>query len=231
MFDRISPTNKAIILANVGVFLLQMVVPEYRQLTFALLPLQTGLFRPWQLLTYGFMHGNWLHIFFNMFAVFMFGSAVEQLFGARRYLIYYLMCIVGAAVMHLIVIYVARDLPLAPVVGASGGVFGLLLAFGMAYPRRELIIFPIPVPIQAWLAVTLYGDSLLAVAAAQAAAAALIDPRRRSQRQRAIGVERLSARPAHRVAPAFHFDLAFHAQSPPIRAARQRELGLPHFPR
>jgi len=157
MFDRISPTNRAIILANVGVFLLQMVVPEYRLITFELLPLQTGLFRPWQLLTYGFMHGSWLHIFFNMFAVFMFGSEVERLFGARRYLIYYLTCIVGAAAMHLIVLYVASDLPLAPVVGASGGVFGLLLAFGMAYPRRELIIFPIPVPIQAWLAVTLYG--------------------------------------------------------------------------
>ena len=87
----------------------------------------------------------------------MFGSEVERLFGARRYLIYYLLCVVGAALMHLIVVYVAPDLPLAPTVGASGGVFGLLLAFGMAFPRRELIIFPIPVPIQAWLAVTLYG--------------------------------------------------------------------------
>jgi membrane associated rhomboid family serine protease len=124
---------------------------------FALWPLQSGLFRPWQVLTYGFMHGSWLHIFFNMFAVFMFGSEVERLFGARRYLIYYLLCVVGAALMHLIVVSVAPGMPLAPTVGASGGVFGLLLAFGMAFPRRELIIFPIPVPIQAWLAVTLYG--------------------------------------------------------------------------
>jgi membrane associated rhomboid family serine protease len=86
---------------------------------------------------------------------------VETLFGPKRYLIYYLTCVVGAALMHLIVIYVARDIPLAPVVGASGGLFGLLLAYGMAYPRRELIIFPIPVPIQAWLAVTLYGAAEL----------------------------------------------------------------------
>jgi membrane associated rhomboid family serine protease len=154
MFDRITPTNRAIILANVGVFVLQWLNVNLGM--FALWPLQTGLFRPWQLLTYGFLHGNWLHIFFNMFAVFMFGSAVEQLFGARRYLIYYLVCMVGAALMQLIVVS-AANLPPAPVVGASGAVFGLLLAYGMAYPRRELIIFPIPVPIQAWLAVTIYG--------------------------------------------------------------------------
>jgi membrane associated rhomboid family serine protease len=159
MFDRITPTNRAIILANVGVYILQKVLNPYVFAPFALWPLQTGLFRPWQLLTYGFLHdpSSFLHIFFNMFAVFMFGSQVEQLFGAKRYLIYYLSCVVGAALMHLIVVYFARDLPMAATLGASGGVFGLLLAFGMAYPRQQLIIFPIPVPIQAWLAVTLYG--------------------------------------------------------------------------
>jgi membrane associated rhomboid family serine protease len=155
MFDRITATNKAIVGANVAVFLLQALNLQLGQ--FALWPLQTGLFRPWQVLTYGFMHGTWLHIFFNMFAVFMFGSEVERLFGARRYLVYYLLCVIGAALMHLIVVSVAPGMPLAATVGASGGVFGLLLAFGMAFPRRELIIFPIPVPIQAWLAVTLYG--------------------------------------------------------------------------
>jgi len=157
MFDRITPTNRALILANVGVFILQLLLPGFPFLKFALLPLQTGLFEPWQLLTYGFMHGSWWHLFFNMFGLYMFGSEIERLYGPRRYLIYYLTCVVGAALMHLIVIYAAPNIPLAPVVGASGGLFGLLLAYGMAYPRRELIIFPIPVPIQAWLAVTLYG--------------------------------------------------------------------------
>ena len=160
MFDRVTPTNKGIILANVGVFVLQLLLGQ-AMLSFALWPPQTGLFRPWQLLTYGFMHDaygpyKFAHIFFNMFAVFMFGSEVERVFGPRRYLIYYLACVVGAALMHIIVVS-AANLPLAPTLGASGGVFGLLLAFGMAYPRRQLIIFPIPVPIQAWLAVTLYG--------------------------------------------------------------------------
>jgi membrane associated rhomboid family serine protease len=155
MFDRVTATNKAIVGANVAVFLLQLFGSGLT--LFALWPLQHPFFRPWQVLTYGFMHGSWLHIFFNMFAVFMFGSEVERLFGARRYLVYYLLCVVGAALMHLIVVQVTPGMPLAPTVGASGGVFGLLLAFGMAFPRRELIIFPIPVPIQAWLAVTLYG--------------------------------------------------------------------------
>jgi membrane associated rhomboid family serine protease len=164
MFDRLTPTNKAIILTNVGVFVLQLLLGDALA-PFVLWPPQTGLFRPWQLLTYGFMHDaygqyKFVHIFFNMFAVFMFGSEVERLFGAKRYLIYYLACIVGAALMQIIVV-TAANLPPGPVLGASGAVFGLLLAYGMAYPRRELIIFPIPVPIQAWLAVTLYGAAEL----------------------------------------------------------------------
>ena len=162
MFDRITPTNLTLILGTVGIFFVQLLLGgpylvEGPISPFNLWPLQTGLFRPWQLLTYAFLHGSWTHLFFNMFGLYMFGSEVERLFGPKRYLIYYLTCVVGAALMHLIVIYVASDIPLAPVVGASGGLFGLLLAYGMAYPRRELIIFPIPVPIQAWLAVTLYG--------------------------------------------------------------------------
>ena len=164
MLDRVTPTNKAIILANVAVFVLQLLLGNALA-PFALWPPQSGYFRPWQLLTYGFLHDaygsyKFVHIFFNMFAVFMFGSQVERLFGAKRYLIYYLACVVGAALMHIIVVTVA-GLPPGPVLGASGAVFGLLLAYGMAYPRQELMIFPIPIPIQAWLAVTLYGAAEL----------------------------------------------------------------------
>jgi rhomboid family protein len=161
MFDRITPTNKAIILANVGVFVLQYLLGGPYLVDgairyFLLWPLQSGMFEPWQVLSYGFLHGGFTHIFFNMFAVFMFGSDVEQLFGAKRYLIYYLTCVIGAALMHLIVVTTA-NLPPYPTLGASGGVFGLLLAFGMAYPNRTLmLIFP-PIPMPAWLFVTLYG--------------------------------------------------------------------------
>lgn len=156
MFERITPTNKALILINVGVFLLQNMLGGLIEYRFALWPPPFPYFEPWQLFTYGFLHGSWAHLFFNMFAVFMFGSEVERLFGAKRYLIYYCLCVIGAAAMHMIVVTLA-GLPPAPTVGASGGVFGLLLAFGMAYPHRKLmLIFP-PIPMPAWLFVTLYG--------------------------------------------------------------------------
>ena len=161
MFDRITPVNRALILANVVVFGLQYLLGRVIDIQFALWPpeierLGGPPFQVWQLLTYGFMHAGVAHLFFNMFALFMFGSDIERLFGPRRYLIYYLSCVVGAALMHLIVLR-AAGLQAGPVVGASGGVFGILLAFGMAFPMRKLVVIPIPIPLPAWLFVTLYG--------------------------------------------------------------------------
>jgi len=153
--------NKALILVNLLVFGLQGLLGPLFDVYFALWPPQAARldapeFHVWQLLTYGFMHGSLVHLFFNMFAVFMFGSDIERLFGSKRYLIYYLVCVIGAALMHLIVISAAGRPP-SPMVGASGGVFGLLLAYGMAFPKRTLmLIFP-PIPMPAWLFVTLYG--------------------------------------------------------------------------
>jgi membrane associated rhomboid family serine protease len=157
----ITPLNKALILINVAVFGLQYLLGSFIDVYFALWPPQAARlgypsFQIWQLLSYGFMHGSPMHLFFNMFAVYMFGSDIERLFGPKRYLTYYLACVVGAALMHLIVV-AASGMPPLPTVGASGGVFGLLLAFGMAFPRRTLmLIFP-PIPMPAWLFVTLYG--------------------------------------------------------------------------
>jgi membrane associated rhomboid family serine protease len=156
MLGQITRINKALILINVGVFILQYLLGGLVEYWFALWPPQLPYFQPWQLLTYGFLHGSVPHIFFNMFALFMFGSEIERLFGPKRYLFYYLLCVVGAAAMHMIVVTMA-GLPPAPTVGASGAVFGLLLAFGMAYPKRMImLIFP-PIPMPAWLFVTLYG--------------------------------------------------------------------------
>jgi membrane associated rhomboid family serine protease len=156
MLEQITPLNKALIITNVAVFALQLLLGGIVDLYFSLWPPQSPYFHVWQLLTYGFLHGGWTHLFFNMFALFMFGSEIERLFGSKRYLIYYLLCIVGAALMHLIVVTQA-GIPPVRTVGASGGVFGLLLAFGMAYPKRTLmLIFP-PIPMPAWLFVTLYG--------------------------------------------------------------------------
>jgi membrane associated rhomboid family serine protease len=165
MLERITPTNKALILANIAVFVLQFVLGDFLYNNFALWPpdsvrtfADAAPFRPWQLLTYGFLHDptTFAHIFFNMFALFMFGSDIEELFGAKRYLTYYLGCVIGAALMHLIVVKSA-GLPPLPTVGASGGVFGLLLAFGMAWPKRTLMLLFPPIPMPAWLFVTLYG--------------------------------------------------------------------------
>jgi membrane associated rhomboid family serine protease len=156
MLGHLTPINKALILINVGVFIVQYLLGGLVEYWFALWPPQLPYFQPWQLLTYGFLHGSVAHIFFNMFALFMFGSEIERLFGPKRYLVYYLLCIIGAAAMHMIVVTQA-GLPPAPTVGASGAVFGLLLAFGMAYPKRMImLIFP-PIPMPAWLFVTLYG--------------------------------------------------------------------------
>jgi rhomboid family protein len=156
MFDRLTPTNRALILANVGVFVMQLLWNPILVPQFALWPLGSGYFRPWQLLTHAFMHSGYMHILFNMFGLFMFGSEVERLFGTKRYLIYYLVCAVGAGLFFLIVVAAANLGPDNVAVGASGALYGLLLAYGLGFPRAEIIIFPIPVPIQARFAVIIF---------------------------------------------------------------------------
>lgn len=127
-----------------------------------LVPLESGLvdvgFEPWQLLSYGFLHGGLLHLAFNAFALYMFGAPIEQLWGSRPFLVYYLVCVVGAALAQLATqAWLMPDGPMIPTVGASGGVFGVLLAFGMMYPhQRILLLFP-PIPMPAWLFVIGYG--------------------------------------------------------------------------
>ena len=156
-----TPVNQTLLILNIVVFGLQWFFGPTVEVPFALWPFgsaEAGLppFRPWQLLTYGFLHGGLPHLFFNMFALWMFGSEIERLFGSQRYLTYYLLCVVGAALMHLIVV-ASANMDLVPAVGASGGVFGLLLAFGMSWPHRKLMLLFPPIPMPAWLFVTLYG--------------------------------------------------------------------------
>lgn len=163
MNSRITPVNRILLIANVAVFALQWLSDGLIENYLALWPPQAQgygapPFQLWQLVTYGFLHSREMltHLFFNMFALYMFGSEIERLFGSKRYAIYYFACVVGAALMHLIVVSAAGLVP-APVVGASGGVFGLLLAFGMAWPHRKLMLLFPPIPMPAWLFVTLYG--------------------------------------------------------------------------
>ncbi len=145
------PVTTALIVANVAIFLLQSILPGLI-VPFALWPLGTSQamagvgFYPWQLVTYAFLHGGLLHLGFNMFALYMFGSPVEQVFGTRRYLIYYFVSVLSAAFTQLA--FAAFTGGIYPTIGASGGVFGLLLAYAKFFPHNRvmLLIPPIPMP-------------------------------------------------------------------------------------
>ncbi|MGL6222343.1 MAG: rhomboid family intramembrane serine protease [Steroidobacteraceae bacterium] len=162
MHSSMPPVTRTLLILNVAIFALQYVMGPFLLRWFALWPPASAQFpgapgfEVWQLLTYGFLHGGLTHLFFNMFALYMFGGEIERLFGARRFVTYYLVCVVGAAIAQLVVISNIDSRPV-PTVGASGGVFGLLLAFGMAFPQRRIMLLFPPIPMPAWLFVTLYG--------------------------------------------------------------------------
>ena len=149
------PVTRAIIIANVVVFLLQFVAGNILLSLFALWPVGDTLFQPWQLLTYSFLHAGFLHIFFNMFALYMFGTPLEAFWGSRRFAFYYVACVLTAAATELVV-QNGTEVG-GPVLGASGGVFGLLLAFAWYFPKQRLMLLFPPIPMPAWLFVTLYG--------------------------------------------------------------------------
>ena len=127
-------------------------------------------FNPAQLITYMFMHGGFQHIFFNMFALWMFGRTLEQVWGPKRFLFYYMVCGIGAGLVQELVQYIqyvtelsqydsvntgiavipmAEYLNLMTTVGASGAIYGILLAFGMLFPNSQMFVFPIPFPVKA----------------------------------------------------------------------------------
>jgi membrane associated rhomboid family serine protease len=158
---RIPPITQALLIANVAVFLLQSAVGASLIVWFALWPpLPSGpviapSFQIWQLVSYAFLHGSLGHLFFNMLALYMFGSEVERLFGPRFYLQYYFASVVTAALCHLVVSSWAGGPPI-PTVGASGGVYGLLLAYGIYFPRRTVMLLFPPIPMPARVFVTLF---------------------------------------------------------------------------
>ena len=137
---RMLPTVvKNLLIINLIVFLATMVLEKYGYLMItnmlALNPIGSGRFRIWQLVTYMFMHANFEHIFFNMFALWMFGYVIENYWGSRRFLFYYLVCGVGAGLCNLLVPGWSIT------VGASGAVYGILLAFGMMFPEERIYLY------------------------------------------------------------------------------------------
>jgi membrane associated rhomboid family serine protease len=156
MFPKLTPAVRAVILVNVLMFVIEQVAPQPILMHLALWPVGTSeaLFQPWQLVTYAFLHEGVLHIFLNMFALYVFGPPLEAYWGSRRFLGYYFVCLVAAGCTQLAVEYGAGVGE--PTIGASGAIFGILLAFAMLFPRTRLLVyFAIPMP--AWLVVTIYG--------------------------------------------------------------------------
>jgi len=148
------PITQALIIVNVLAFLLQMGVGDEIIAPLALWPLGAD-FMPWQILSYAFLHGSVTHLLFNMFGVYMFGSDIERVWGSKRYLTYYIVCAISAAVAQLVV--AALTGAVYPTIGASGGVFGLLLAFAMLFPRRMVVPLIPPIPMRAPIFVAIYG--------------------------------------------------------------------------
>ncbi|HEY5366717.1 MAG TPA: rhomboid family intramembrane serine protease [Casimicrobiaceae bacterium] len=154
------PVTQALIIANVAIYLLQMLLPGLI-VPFALWPLGAESasggqvsFEVWQLVTYAFLHGGLTHIAFNMFALYMFGSPFEQVVGRRRYLAYYFVCVVTAAIAQLAVTHAMGGV--YPTIGASGGVFGLLFAYAVYFPRNRVMLLFFPVPVPARIFVVIY---------------------------------------------------------------------------
>jgi membrane associated rhomboid family serine protease len=120
-------------------------------------------FQPYQIVTHMFMHGNFMHLLFNMFAIYMFGPPVEAVFGPKRFLFYYLATGLGSFVLHMAVMHwelTSGAIPMSsmdiPTVGASGAVFGLLVAYGMNFPNSVIqLLFP-PIPLKAKYFVLIY---------------------------------------------------------------------------
>ena len=148
------PITKALMLICTAIFCLQLVVPVV-DVVFALWPLSSGRFWPWQIVSYAFLHGDTLHLFFNMFGLWMFGSELERLWGSKRYIHMLLASVVAAAAVQLIFTLLSGSR--APTVGASGALFGLLLSFGMLFPNRVIMpLFP-PIPMKARTFVAVFG--------------------------------------------------------------------------
>lgn len=182
MFNRNSilanmpPVVKNLIIANVIVYIITVISGNFMYEHFSLFYFKSPFFKPFQLVTHMFMHGGFAHILFNMYALFIFGSVLERVWGSQKFLFYYFVTGIGAALLHLGVMalqlrgYIAdlnagdllaraqiQDILVTPTVGASGAVFGLLLAYGMLFPNNIMqLIFP-PVALKAKWFVIAYG--------------------------------------------------------------------------
>ena len=154
------PVVKNLIIINVLVYMATALLPvgneiiRFCALWFGASPF--GEFHSYQFVTYMFLHASVEHIFFNMFALWMFGRTLEYELGSKRFLIYYMVCGVGAALIQLATAYLTGEMPIQ-LVGASGAVMGLLLAFGVMHPNAVIMLLIPPIPMKANWFVVIYG--------------------------------------------------------------------------
>lgn len=170
-YRRLPPIIGILLVLNVLIFLVQWVEFERMLIYFALWPLGTPewiehdgaflwvpQFQFWQVLSYGFLHGSFLHLTLNLFAIWMLGTQIENDWGSWLFLKYYFFCLIGAGLVQLaIASHGALQNDIYPTVGASGAVFGILLAFGMMFPNQKLFLIFLPIPIAAKYFVLGYG--------------------------------------------------------------------------
>lgn len=172
----IPPVVKNLIIINVIMYIITAVTGNFMYENFSLFYFQSPLFKPYQLVTHMFMHGGFLHIFFNMYTLFIFGSVLERVWGGQKFLFYYFVTGIGAALIHLGVMYIEisslsgaleagdfiartkiQQIMMTPTVGASGAIYGLLLAYGMLFPNNVMqLIFP-PIALKAKYFVMIFG--------------------------------------------------------------------------
>src|SRR5579859_3897372 len=172
------PFTQALVIANVVVYLLESQMGNALFQWFALWPgagpglAALPILTPWQLVTYSFLHGGLMHVGFNMFALWMFGAEVERVWGPRRMAMAYFASVVSGAVAQLLVggLFVATG---GPVIGASAGVFGILLAYALIFPNRTIVLLIPPIPMPARVFVLLYAmlELVLGVTGTQAGVA------------------------------------------------------------
>ena len=145
------PIVKNLIIVNILIYIATALIPSFETLMARYCQLYwfgSPWFHSWQFITYMFLHGGFSHLFFNMFALWMFGRTLEDRLGPQRFMIYYVVCGVGAALIQMLVAWLTHDTGIV-LIGASGAVMGLLLAFGVMYPNSQIFVFPLPFPITA----------------------------------------------------------------------------------
>ena len=176
--ERIPPVTRSLLIVNVIMFVATLINEDFMIRTFAMFYPASPLFRWWQPLTHMFMHGGWWHILFNMYTLVMFGMVVERALGTKKFLILYFVTGLGAVALHTGVEWLdihrlaastdmsaqasVIDILRTPMVGASGAIYGVLVAFAMLYPEaRMTLIFP-PVTLDAkWMVAIFIGIELL----------------------------------------------------------------------